>query len=66
MAKPWLPPERRGQDWQDRPLSRDDREPVYPDGTPKYECWNAASLRITPAGSKKPLRPAVEEEEEEP
>ena len=34
--------ERKSTDWADRETeeSGDDTEPVYRDGTPKYECWH--------------------------
>ena len=53
---------RREEEYADSPRRRDDWEPVYPDGTPKHECWNSTALRPqTP-----PRKPAPPEKEEEP
>ena len=48
-------PERKALAYADSRPVADDNEPVYSDGTPKYECWNSGSPAAPTKRQKAPV-----------
>lgn len=46
MDRPYRDAERRAEEWAEHRAASDAYEPVYADGTPKYECWNSSRAAV--------------------